>query len=54
MSTVSASVGQKVSGGTAIGAVGMTGDTTGPHLHLEVRGAKNPFGACALRSVCSL
>jgi LysM repeat protein len=54
MSTVSASVGQKVSGGTVIGAVGMTGDTTGPHLHLEVRGAKNPFGACGLRSVCSL
>jgi murein DD-endopeptidase MepM/ murein hydrolase activator NlpD len=37
MSTVSASVGDKVTSGTVIGRVGMTGFTTGPHLHWEVR-----------------
>lgn len=36
MSTVSVSVGQSVSGGQRLGAVGMTGRTFGPHLHFEV------------------
>lgn len=43
LSSVSVSVGQEVSAGDKIGAVGNTGKSTGAHLHFEVRGGANPF-----------
>lgn len=35
--------GQEVVQGQIVGYIGMTGKTTGPHVHFEVRGATNPF-----------
>jgi murein DD-endopeptidase MepM/ murein hydrolase activator NlpD len=43
MSRVETSAGDQVSKGDEIGKVGNTGESTGPHLHFEVRGAANPF-----------
>lgn len=37
LSSIYVSAGESVDPGTTIGTVGMTGNTTGPHLHLEVR-----------------
>ena len=36
-SEIGVTVGQKVLAGQKVGLVGSTGNTTGPHLHLEVR-----------------
>ncbi|HBV97865.1 MAG TPA: hypothetical protein DEF36_12575 [Desulfotomaculum sp.] len=46
LSSIAVSSGQKVGRGQFIGRVGATGNTTGPHLHLEVRvngQARNPM-----------
>ena len=43
MSQVYVTPGQLVLQGQVIGLSGNTGNSTGPHLHFEVRGAKNPL-----------
>lgn len=53
MSSVSVRAGEAVAAGEKIGTVGLTGLTTGAHLHFEVRGAKNPFANCSVGRSCS-
>lgn len=43
LSNIDVYVGQSVSRGQKIGDMGSTGNSTGPHVHFEVRGAYNPF-----------
>ena len=43
MSKLGTTTGASVTQGEVIGYVGSSGRSTGPHLHLEVLGAKNPF-----------
>lgn len=42
-SKINVSAGESVKQGDVIGAVGISGKSTGPHVHFEIRGAKNPF-----------
>lgn len=43
LQTILARVGQRIVQGSQIAAIGSTGNSTGCHVHFEVRGARNPF-----------
>ncbi len=43
MKTTAVASGEEVAQGDLLGYVGSTGKSTGPHVHFEIRGAKNPF-----------
>lgn len=44
LSKVTCTVGQKISRTTKIGVMGSTGNSTGKHLHFEIRNASNRYG----------
>ncbi len=52
MTRTAVSAGQEVDQNDIIGYVGMTGEATGPHVHFEVRGARQPFADCPVGAVC--
>lgn len=43
LTTLLVSIGQRVAQGSQIATIGSTGNSTGCHIHFEIRGAKNPF-----------
>lgn len=43
LSSLAVGAGDLITQGTAIGTLGSTGNSTGCHVHFEIRGAKNPF-----------
>ncbi len=47
LSSISVSPGQRVGQGTIVGAVGTTGNATGPHLHFEIRYRGSPVDPMA-------
>ena len=48
LSSITTWVGEQVVGGTRIGYVGSTGNSTGPHLHFEVRRYDTPIDPAPL------
>jgi murein DD-endopeptidase MepM/ murein hydrolase activator NlpD len=42
MLSIAVNVGDQVTAATVVGALGSTGDSTGPHVHYEVRRGDTP------------
>jgi murein DD-endopeptidase MepM/ murein hydrolase activator NlpD len=52
LSSKEVTVGERVKEGGRIGKSGQSGKANGPHLHFEVRGARNPLSDCSVGSIC--